>query len=142
MQLRAVDIERLDHPDHQLGEQAGPIGVEQASETACNSVIVECPNVISTQTKQLWSKWCCPFANAIDRLTMKHKISHHDTDHDCWVETQPLIIGGHVMIQEFFKVDQIQEMVDQGHGAELFGYQIERFVTRSHHGPLLDFSTH
>jgi hypothetical protein len=75
VQLRAVGLELAHDPQHDLGEQARPIGVEEPVERATDPVVVERFHVAGEQLEQTGVIGGGPLRKGIDRLAVGDEVA-------------------------------------------------------------------
>jgi hypothetical protein len=84
VQLGAVDLKGADRPEHHLGQQAGPIGVEEPVQAAPDPVVVEQfdPAVLETQKGRVITGG--PLAQGVDRLVVDDQVANHHPQRRRW----------------------------------------------------------
>jgi hypothetical protein len=125
VQLAAVDAELLDRPQDQLGHEAGPVGIEEPEEGPAHPVVVERTGIDAIEAEDRGAEGIGPLTERVDRLAVPDEVSHDDTEHDRRGDLQPAVVVGNVAFEQLVQVEALDEVVDQRHGTEQFGVQLE-----------------
>ncbi len=82
MQLVQLDVEGTHRGQDDLGDHAGPVGIEESVEHATHPIIVECLCVVAAvEAQQRRVEWGRPLAERIDRAMIDDQVADHDPDH-------------------------------------------------------------
>ena len=93
MQLAGVDVELADCAQHDRGQQAGPVGVEQRLQRPPDPVVVEHTHLGDAQPEQRRVVAGGPLAQPIERLAAQHQVGHHQPDRDRRRQLDPGVGG-------------------------------------------------
>jgi hypothetical protein len=78
--LGAVDAEGVHRVEHQAGEQAGAICIEEALEAAPDAVIVDQADLVCAQSEHGGIDPGRPLVHRVQRLMGEREVSDHDPD--------------------------------------------------------------
>ena len=94
VQLVGVDAELADRPEHDRGQQAGPVGVEQRFQCPPDPVVVEHPEILGAEPEQRRVVTGGPLAQAVERFPAQHQVRDHQPDRDRWRELEAGVVVG------------------------------------------------
>jgi len=93
VQLAGVDAELADRPQHDRGQQAGPVGVEQRLKGPADPVVVEHPEILRAEPEQRRVEGGGPLAQAVERCTAQHQVRDDQPDRDRRRQLQAAVVG-------------------------------------------------
>jgi hypothetical protein len=134
VQLVGADAELAQHPQHGLGDQAGPVGVEQPVQRPADPVVVEQFGLAWREPEHRRVVARRPLTERVHRPVPGHDVAHQHGDHRSRGQPQPDIVGGQVGLQMPGQADAGQEEVDDRQAAQPLAAQHER-RWRGHRGP-------
>ena len=135
VQLGAVDPESPHRAQDHLGQQAGPIGVEEPVQAAADAIIVEQLDLAGVQTQKARIIRGGPLAERVDRLVVHDQVAHHHPQGGRWGQAKPAIVAGHMAGQGVIEADPAQEVVHDRQGAHAFAAQLEAPSRSLNHEP-------
>jgi hypothetical protein len=98
VQLAGVDAELGDHPEHQLSEQAGTVGVEEPFQRPAHPIVVDLPGVDppagagrEPQRGRLVAGG--PLAQPVERLAAGQQVAHDQLDRGGRGESVARVVG-------------------------------------------------
>lgn len=112
MQLVDVDVELPDHAQDGLGDQTGPVGVEEPIQHPAHPVVVQRASVPARQAEQGGLVARGPLTQGVDRSVTHHDVAHRHADHRGGRQPQPGVPARHVGLQEPAQADPAQEVVE------------------------------
>ena len=86
MQLAGVHRELTDRAEHDRGQQAGPVGVEQRLQGPADPVVVEPVDLGFGQPQQARVLAGGPLAQGVQGFAAQYQVGHHDPDRGCWTK--------------------------------------------------------
>jgi hypothetical protein len=78
--LRRVHIKLADHADDQVGEQAGPVRVEESDQRPAHPVVIEPPGVPARRPEQVRRIGGGPLAEPVQGCPADQQIDHEQPD--------------------------------------------------------------
>ncbi len=136
MELGEVDGELGDGAEDELGEQGGAVGVEEAIQCPSNPIVVEQRRFICDEPELVGVEWGGPFAEGVDGFAVEHEVAHQHPEGEAGSEAQAPVVVRDVALEELGEAEPLEEVVDQGEGAEDLG--VEGEPPRPWHDELLD----
>jgi hypothetical protein len=124
VELGAVNPERSDHAEDHLGEQAGPVGVEEPAERAPDPVVVDGGDLVGLQAQQDGVVGGGPLAQGVDGLAVGDQVAHHHPQHRRRRQAQPGVVVRDETLQRAGQAHTGQEVVDHRHRSEQVGAQL------------------
>lgn len=140
MQLGGVDAELGDHLEHQLGEQAGAVGVEEPVQRAADPVVVEDLGLARSQPEQTRGERGRPLCHGIERLASQEQVGHHEPDRRGRRQPQPGVISGQIALEQSRQPGPVEEVVHHRQRTQPLGVQVERSGARRVHRHSLNAS--
>jgi len=126
-----LDLEAADDREHRLGDEAGPVRVEQAVERAAHPVVVERRGVAGLEPEHGRVVGRQPLAERVDRPVAHHDVAHDHPDHRRRGEAQPGVIVRQVALQAAGQAHAPEEPVDDGQAPD--GLAAQREALRCPH---------
>ena len=124
MQLVDVDVEPLHGAEHQPGQQAGPVRVEEPGQHPPDPVVIEQTRLARAQPEQGWIERCGPFAEGVDRLAVQHQVGHHGPDRGRRGQLEPGVGARQVLRQQGGQPEPVTECVDDRQRPEQLRVQL------------------
>jgi len=136
VQLGGVHPELGDHREHQLGEQAGPVGVEQLLGRPTDPIVVDDLDLAPRQTEQPGGERGGPLPESVERCAAQQQIGDHQAHRGRRGQTHPDIGGGQIALQQRRQPGAAPEVVDQRQPTQPLARQLERTSVNGVHAPL------
>jgi len=131
--LRGVHAELGDHADDQLGEQAGPVRVEQRDQRPPDPVVIEPHRVCVRQTQQGRRVRGGPLTQPVQRRPAHQQVDHQQPDRRRRGQLEPPVRLRQPPRQDLLEPDPVQEVVDQRQRPQPLADQLERAAVRRVH---------
>jgi hypothetical protein len=128
--LRGVHAELADHADDQVGEQAGPVRVEQRHQRPPDPVVVEPPGVPTRQAEQPRRVGGSPFSQPVQRCPTDQQVDHQQPDRRRRGQLEPAVRLRQPPLQCRVQADPVQEVVDHRQRPQPVTDQPERAILR------------
>ncbi|MGB8021216.1 MAG: hypothetical protein WCF04_08320 [Candidatus Nanopelagicales bacterium] len=87
-----VDVELADRAEHDRGQQAGPVGVEQRLQRPAHPVVVDHRHVSCGQPEQRRVVAGGPLAQDVERFPAQHQVRDHQPDRVRGGQLQPGVV--------------------------------------------------
>jgi len=112
VQLAGVDGELADRAEHNRGQQAGAVGVEQRLQGPPDPVVVEHPDLLSGQAEQRRVVAGGPLADAVERFAAQHQVRHDQADRGRRAHLHPGVTVGQCAGQQGGQPEPVGHRVD------------------------------
>ena len=135
VQLGCVYCELTDRAEHDRGQQAGPVGVEQRFQGPPDPVVVEPVDLGCGQPQQAWVVAGGPLAQPVQGFAAQHQVGHHQPNRGRWSQLDAGVPGRQHARKQRGQPEAVQDMVDDRQPAQGAGDQGEvAFLVRlAHH---------
>ena len=121
MQLGKAKGEPLLRGDHHLGQERGPVGIEEAVERAAHRVVGERVSLPPAEPEALRRERRDRLRQPVDRLPLACYGAQQHPDSPGVGQAAAPVRGGDGAIEEFRKPESFNEMVEQGQRPQAFG---------------------
>jgi hypothetical protein len=134
VELGDVEVEVADDAEDHLGDEGGPIGVEEPVEGATHPVVIECFGVAGREPEQAGSVRGGPLAKGVEGQVANDEVADDHADHRGRRQAQTPVTARQVTTETPGQADPVEEVVHDRQRAEDLGSQLE--VTWNGHGVL------
>ena len=135
MHLGAVDAKGAHRVEHQAGEEAGAIRIEEALEATPDTVVVDQADLVGLEPEHVRVVASRPLVHRVQRLMGEGQIADHDADRLGRCEAHPAIGCGHVLVEQPDEAETGEKVVDHGQRPERLCLQPERTLRACLHVP-------
>jgi hypothetical protein len=118
VQPGGVDTELADRGEHDRGQQAGPVSIEQRVQRPADPIIVDGRDFDLGQAQQRRVIAGCPLAQRVERFAAQHQVRDHQPDRGRGCQLGPAVDLVQGVVQQPRQAEAVQDVVHDRHAAQ------------------------